>query len=93
MSPGAQAPHVSEVERGKGCGIMMKVLRREESISVMCLLSPGRSEPGDGMLPSLLASPSPDILSVLTCERASQQLTGKLNFYKYGHFLPSSFLR
>ena len=60
---------------------------------VSCLLSPGRSEAGDGMLPSLLASPSPDHLSVLTCERASQQLTGKLNFYKYGHFLPSSFLR
>ena len=61
--------------------------------SVLLCLSPGRSEAGDGMLPSLLASPSPDNLSVLTCERASQQLTGKLNFYKYGHFLPSSFLR
>lgn len=35
------------------------------------------SAAGDGMLPSLLTSLSPDHLSVLTCERASRQLTGK----------------
>ena len=34
----------------------------------------------------LLTSLSPDHLSVLTCERASRQLTGKRHFYKYGNF-------
>ena len=34
----------------------------------------------------LLTSLSPDHLSVLTCEWASRQWTGKRHFYKYGNF-------